>query len=54
VGLLEETLDEEEETDEKLTALSKEINVQAAELTEGNKQPAESATGEKAPIRQTA
>jgi ferritin-like metal-binding protein YciE len=54
VELLQETLDEEKETDEKLTSLSREINLQAAQADEGEDQTKEDSARKKPPVRRTA
>lgn len=54
MGLLQETLEEEKETDQKLTTLAKEINVQAAGETEGDRQTPATARRNKPPVRKTA
>jgi ferritin-like metal-binding protein YciE len=48
--LLEKTLEEEKQTDEKLTKLAKEINVQASEAR-SPKELDEAKTGRRAPKR---
>jgi len=47
VSLLEQTLDEEKQTDEKLTQLAEEINQQAQEAGEGEEEERESGEGKK-------
>jgi ferritin-like metal-binding protein YciE len=51
-GLLQETLDEEKETDEKLTSLAKQINEQANSEQEGKEEEEESSSKAK-PRRKT-
>jgi len=52
VSLLEETLEEEKETDEKLTGLAEQINTQANES--GNEQPDEASSRDKKKSRRVA